>query len=757
MVSTDLFSASASASSRRPLVTAAVVAMLVGAVYALICWWNGPSLSGEPLRTVSLQLTGFQPQDGGFIGVGADERALHVIAASVALQRGERVAYRFRVLRPPSTPSTVRVDLFAPGYDAVEQESAHVLSNGGYPQTVSGSFATGNRAPVFAQFRVFYEGGAGLQLTEIRVVRVPAWRLWLEHVLALATLLSVALFLSWAITLWLSLPPPSGSTAIWMLVALYGVGLAVRFAISMLLPYWSGDEYAYKGIAAGLWAGGGAEALDARRLEHSVDLPNALYPLLIAPAIGLGDDFYTGIRLINAAVMTTVVFPAFAIARRLASARIAFVVAVVALTLPSANIAAFAATEVLYYPVVLGVLWLTLRAVSEPQRLGRQLVLGVAIAVALNVRLTALALMPAYLVSLLFVHVRDRTGRSLVVRPYWLACVGAAYLANVLLRTLMSNGAGLGVYANTSSGWTGVAREIIFADPSGVAALLGGHAAILALPYSLGIAALVARALSRTVPDAARRRDETVVLIGFLAAFALAIVFTLSVSKHDLGGLERWHSRYYFAYLPLLVASAATFFGDTTQARGAQIGAGATLGLIITCALAFVATSAGFASPWFGSMVDSMEAQWMHVWGGRGVVLAFIAAAALVLLSLRQRSSGFFLAGVLVWLAFANVATWCTLKNSPGADDAHCGAVVSRWLQANPGKVTAVASTREDLVDLVFWMPYLPEAAVTLPAGKEFNRGSAAGADYIAVEGDTPVGDGPPLLAVGRCHIFRAN
>ena len=737
--------------------SALAVALVVGLLYALVCWWNGAALSGESVQVRALQLTAFSSRGDAFAATGGGAPGLHIVSAAVDLRPRERLVYRVQVARPASAPSTLRVDLYGPGYDDPAQESVHRLGAQSYPLVLRGSIGTGGSPPPNAEFRIFYEGPDRLVLRDVRIVRVLSWRIWLEHILAACALLTAVFAIGISLERWLCRPAPRPATTAWMLTAAYGVGALLRFAVSLLLPYWSGDEYAYKGIAAGLWEGG-VKALSPERLAHAVDLPNMLYPLLIAPAIGLGDEFYVGIRLINAAVVSLVVFPTYAVARRLAGARIALVVAICALVLPSANISAFAVTEVLYYPVALTALWLTLRAVDAPTQVTPQIAVGVAVAIALNVRLTALALIPAYLLALIVVQAREGRFRELATRPVWLAGLAAAYVVNAALRHTLTAAADLGVYESQPGGWLGGAVNAMIADFPGTLALLGGHAALLVVPYALGVAALVSKfAGSRGAEAAVGQRDAMVVLITFLCAFALAIAFTLSVSTRDLGGLGRWHSRYYFAYLPLLMAAGAAMVQQRPRSRSGVFAGSATLAMIVIPGIAFVTSSSGFESAWFGSTVDSMEAQWMKEWGTYGCLLVFGLWTVASAFAYRNRSPGLLLAATLVWLALANASTWRTLRNGPGADDTHCGTAVSGWLRANPGRVAAVASTREDLVDVVFWLPDLPERALTVPKGTVLRRDSVPNVDYVAVEGDVDVDAGEPVLAVGQCRVFRAN
>jgi hypothetical protein len=161
--------------------------------------------------------------------------------------------------------------------------------------------------------------------------------------------------------------------------------------------------------------------------------------------------------------------------------------------------------------------------------------------------------------------------------------------------------------------------------------------------------------------------------------------------------------------------------------------------------------------PWFGATVDSMEAHWYRAYGQW---LAALAAGTLVAAYLKLHRDR--LVGVIVlivaWLCLSNLGTWRELREkSPGASHPQCGAVASRLVSADPGRIAVVASDREGLVDGVFWLPGLPaesrmvEAKTTVSA-REFPK-----ARYIIADAGVTVADADRLTDTGSCRIYKVG
>ncbi len=153
------------------------------------------------------------------------------------------------------------------------------------------------------------------------------------------------------------------------------------------------DELLYAKLSQAIAAGHGLEI----RGEHFF-FPAPLAPLVQAPAWLLGSmtDAYTAAKLLNAAVMSTAVFPAYWLARRIVRPSFALLTAAAAVATPAMVYHAFLMSEALAYPVFLFAVAILARALAEPSGRIAVAVPGVC-AVAVATRVQFLVLPLAYL------------------------------------------------------------------------------------------------------------------------------------------------------------------------------------------------------------------------------------------------------------------------------------------------------------------------------------------------------------------------
>src|SRR6266511_1888280 len=123
------------------------------------------------------------------------------------------------------------------------------------------------------------------------------------------------------------------------------------------------DELLYEKLSQSLAAGHGL----AIRGEHFF-FPAPLAPLAQAPAWLLHSmpDAYAAAKLLNAAVMSTAVFPAYWLARRIVRPSFALLTAAAAVATPAMVYHAFLMSEALAYPVFLFAVAILARALAEP-------------------------------------------------------------------------------------------------------------------------------------------------------------------------------------------------------------------------------------------------------------------------------------------------------------------------------------------------------------------------------------------------------
>ena len=160
-------------------------------------------------------------------------------------------------------------------------------------------------------------------------------------------------------------------------------------ARGMAGPFILVDELFYSELGRSLADSGDLAIRGARTAGYGL-----VYPLLIAPAYLVGSlvDAYTLVKVANALVMSLAAIPAYLLARRVVGTGLSVLAALAAVAVPSMAYTGSVMTENAFYPSVLTVVLLQVRALERPTR-GRQLAVLAAVALALLVRVQAGALL----------------------------------------------------------------------------------------------------------------------------------------------------------------------------------------------------------------------------------------------------------------------------------------------------------------------------------------------------------------------------
>src|SRR5256886_10388923 len=149
------------------------------------------------------------------------------------------------------------------------------------------------------------------------------------------------------------------------LPVLFAVATAYHFLQSRghATPTVFNDELLYAKLSQSLAAGHGL----AIRGEHFF-FPSPLASLVQAPVWLLSSmtDAYAAAKLLNAAVMSAAVFPAYWLARSVVRPSFALLTAVAAITTPAMVYHAYLMSEALAYPVFLTVVAVLVSAVAKP-------------------------------------------------------------------------------------------------------------------------------------------------------------------------------------------------------------------------------------------------------------------------------------------------------------------------------------------------------------------------------------------------------
>ena len=440
---------------------------------------------------------------------------------------------------------------------------------------------------------------------------------------------------------------PLGTVPVWAwLGGLYAVAVAALLALGLRVssPWIMVDELVYSDMARSFAATGHFLI----RGVHAGYGP--VYPLLLSPvyaALGPVSDVYGWLRVVNALLAASAVFPAYLLARRVVKPPAALAAAALSVALPSLAYVGTLMTENVFYPLFL---WLALALVLALERptVVRQLVVLALCGVAFETRAQTVALVAAVATApLLLAWIeRGRPRRLTVWAPLYGVLVGAAALVAIVeLARGHSPAAALGNYSVTSSGGY---------RPWPVVEWLVLHVAELDLYlWILPFAALIVLVANARHLDARLRAYAA-------AAAALSVWLVLEVgvfaSRYSLRIEER--NLFYLAPLCLIALFAWIERGQPRPPRAAVVAAG--LAAALPGAIPFLgllditaqSDTLGFQPWWF--LGDA--------WAGRGSV-----AVAAVLVSLA-------LAGAFLWLprrlapllpglvAAGFLATWLPLE-----------------------------------------------------------------------------------------------
>lgn len=195
----------------------------------------------------------------------------------------------------------------------------------------------------------------------------------------------------------------------WILIG----GILILLQRGRTIPTVFLDELVYGRPAQNLGYG---EGLTFQGFDPSV---RSLYPYLIAPAYALlrGPEAHQLALAINALVMTSAIFPAYLLARRVASFPWALASAAVAVLTPSIVWAGMLMSEALAYPCAALALLLTVRAVREPGT-GTALLAATGGIIATAVRVQLVVLLVVLVVAILVdVALGGRAGIPQHLRP----------------------------------------------------------------------------------------------------------------------------------------------------------------------------------------------------------------------------------------------------------------------------------------------------------------------------------------------------
>jgi hypothetical protein len=466
-----------------------------------------------------------------------------------------------------------------------------------------------------------------------------------------------------------------------LIAGIVGVSALVRFllALSHPTPLFFADEYIYSTLAHEL-ATTGRPTIRG----DAASFPALLEPILTAP-FWLFGDAGVALRLtqaLNAVAMSLAAVPVFLLARKLELAKgFALAAAVLAVLVPDLFYVAYILAEPIAYPLVLGAVYLGVRALDRPTR-WNQAGFVVLAGLATFARIQFIVLPVAFVVAALVA----RTGLRRLKLTLGLFALAAIPVA----------AKGVGYYS-------GIADFRV--DPGALLHWLAIDSMLLA--YAAGWLVVPGALIVLARPKPGVERAFAAFTVAFAAGLFVEAVLYATNADRAPGG--RFQERYLFTLIPLLLLAFGLSLGRGGRVRGA----------VAVIAAALVAVSARFPlAGWVDDHGRQDSPMLMGVYRlseGVGYANASLLVAAAVaglagaamLVAYRPRFALPAVAAMGVLLALVGSGAWSLdSRYAQRARETYFPAD-ARWIDsAGVGEVTLVntaGSRRELPLEQMFW------------------------------------------------------
>ena len=507
------------------------------------------------------------------------------------------------------------------------------------------------------------------------------------------------------------------------LPALFAVAVTYHAwqSLGHMTPTVFNDELLYGKLSQAIAEG----HLFSIRGEHYF-FPAILAPLVQSPAWLLSStmDAYTAAKLINAALMSAAVFPAYWLAARVVRPSFALLTAAAAVATPALFYHSYLMSEALAYPMFLFAVAVLTRAVTDPsRRFAIAVPLVCALAVATRVQFLVLPL--AY-VAAVAVCARGSYRRHAV----------PVALTSLLVAVLVGVPGALGQY--------GEATHLGY-SPSGIAHWALTNAYLL--PFSVGLA-IVPGAIFGLGYMLARPRIQAERVLAAMAV-ACTTLFLGQAALIAAGEAARPLERYVFYVTPLLFVA---FFAYVERGAPRRLAYGV---FAVAGALALSQVSlpglAGTAAYFFDSMTLSAFARLSYYEGLENASLLYsLVPVGIGLLAwsipLRRRGAGEFFALVAIGLSIAGgVGVYATDRLATDFAARSFGATTPDWLDRSglgPARYLALPNSNPFLgTNLESWNRDLRGVVLLgTPAPDPFPTTVAS----VARDGTLEIGGNPP-------------
>jgi hypothetical protein len=379
------------------------------------------------------------------------------------------------------------------------------------------------------------------------------------------------------------------------------------------------DELLYSKLAQAVAAGDG---LTVR--GEAVFFPSPLPVLAEVPAwlLGSGLTAFAALKALNAALMASAVFPAYALARRVVRPSFAVVVAAATVATPAMLYHAYLMSEALAYPVFLLACATIVRAVERPSARMELAVVGVSLVACLT-RLQFVVIPAAYLLVATLAPRLAGEGLRVALRRHRLSL---SLVTGMLALPLLTGGFVLGTYKGVAI--LDYAPLEVVGWGAFTAVLVAFAAGWLVIPGALlGLGGLVAG--PRRLAEAAFGVLAVVLVVGLLVEAGLIAA----------GEADRPMERYAIYVVPLLFVSFFAYVERGAPHRRWYV----ALALVLGCTAWLVpfparaGTLFAFDAPTFSAYAQ-LAAWWGHP--NAATVFALVPLAGGIVLALLRLSAG---------------------------------------------------------------------------------------------------------------------
>ena len=423
--------------------------------------------------------------------------------------------------------------------------------------------------------------------------------------------------------------------------------MAVNYRLGITTLNWHPDEFRFLHLAKSI-----AQRGELLIMGEPTNYQKLLYPLLISPAFALVKDPLWQMRLvgiINVVTMSSAVFPAALLVKRLSGKGEVLLITLAALVvMPEFLYTATIMSEALYLPLCLWAFYIFMLAMDENGRVKRPLwfaLFGFVLYLTFFTKEVALVFFIAAAGVLVFEGIRDRRDKGkLAQNGFSLLAFAVTFFALFLLMRWT-------LFHNQTSIYTDGESEFGVGDQLTISALFSAKP-ILYLPYSAAVM-LTAGLLSFCVLPVLlplfgfKSLDEPKKRLYIFSAssvviMAATVAYTISI-REDLWYLvPRLHMRYFFPLaVPFMILCFDFLLSESKvkPARGKaklppknsaeQLLSKRTISVIVACASALIAllvqTYPHSDSPYdYFSMGATKLAVMTYVFGASEVVAAFV-------------------------------------------------------------------------------------------------------------------------------------